>query len=87
MLILPEFEFYLFDNVNWKGSHNSIGVEVDSDQASWNTDVQGQGNVIALQKSYHIAKPLDTSFEMRSEMCLEIVQLLSCSTDRIKRVS
>ncbi len=72
MLILPEFEFYLFDNVNWKVSHNSIGVEVDSDQASWNTDVQGQGNVIALQKSYHIAKPLDTSFEMRSEMCLEI---------------
>ena len=72
MLILPEFEFYLFDQVGWSVSHNSIGVEIDADQAPWNTAVQGQGNVIREQKSYHIAKPLDTSFECRSEMCMEI---------------
>ena len=72
MLILPEFEFYLFDQVGWNVSHNSIGVEIDAEQAPWNTAVQGQGNVIREQKSYHIAKPLDTSFECRSEMCMEI---------------
>lgn len=72
MLILPEFEFYLFDSVGWEVSHNTIGVEIDADQAPWNTAVQGQGNVIREQKSYHIAKPLDTSFECRSEMCMEI---------------
>lgn len=72
MLILPEFEFYLFDEVGWSVSHNSIGVEIDAEQAPWNTAYQGQGNVIREQKSYHIAKPQDTSFECRSEMCLEI---------------
>ena len=72
MLILPEFEFYLFDNVKWNVSHNCIAMEIDADQAPWNTGMQGQGYVIPEQKSYHIAKPLDTSYECRSEMCMEI---------------
>ena len=72
MLILPEFEFYLFDDVAWEVSHNHIGAEIDASQAPWNTYNEGFGNVIGSQKAYHIAKPLDTSFEMRSEMCMEI---------------
>lgn len=72
MLILPEFEFYLFDEVGWNVSHNSIGFEIDATQAPWNTQYEGMGNVIGAQKAYHIAKPQDTSFECRSEMCLEI---------------
>ncbi|MCQ2580099.1 MAG: type I glutamate--ammonia ligase [Treponemataceae bacterium] len=72
MLILPEFEFYLFDDVAWEVSHNHIGAEIDASQAPWNTYNEGTGNVIGSQKAYHIAKPLDTSFEIRSEMCMEI---------------
>ncbi|MGP1587132.1 MAG: type I glutamate--ammonia ligase [Treponemataceae bacterium] len=72
MLILPEFEFYLFDNITWNVQHNSIGVDLDSQQAPWNTAEQGLGNIIRTQKAYHVAKPLDTGFECRSEMCLEI---------------
>lgn len=72
MLILPEFEFYLFDDVAWEVSHNHIGAEIDASQAPWNTYNEGFGNVIGAQKAYHIAKPLDTSFECRSEMCMEI---------------
>lgn len=72
MLILPEFEFYLFDDVAWEVSHNHIGAEIDASQAPWNTYNEGMGNVIGAQKAYHIAKPLDTSFECRSEMCMEI---------------
>ena len=72
MLILPEFEFYLFDDVAWDVSHNRIAAEIDADQAPWNTYNQGFGNVIGSQKAYHVAKPLDTSFECRSEMCMEI---------------
>ena len=30
MLILPEFEFYLFDNVGWEVSPNSIAMNVDA---------------------------------------------------------
>lgn len=72
MLILPEFEFYLFDDVAWDVSHNRIAAEIDANQASWNSYTDGLGNVIPNQKAYHIAKPLDTSFEIRSEMCMEI---------------
>ncbi len=72
MLILPEFEFYLFDEVAWNVSHNHIGLEIDASQAPWNTYNEGAGNVIGTQKAYHVAKPQDTSFECRSEMCMEI---------------
>ena len=72
MLILPEFEFYLFDDVAWDVSHNRIAAEIDASQAPWNTYNEGYGNVIGSQKAYHVAKPLDTSFECRSEMCMEI---------------
>ena len=72
MLILPEFEFYLFDDVAWDVSHNRIAAEIDADQAPWNTYNERYGNVIGSQKAYHVAKPLDTSFECRSEMCMEI---------------
>ena len=72
MLILPEFEFYLFDDVAWDVSHNRIAAEIDANQAPWNTYNEGFGNVIGSQKAYHVAKPLDTSFECRSEMCMEI---------------
>ncbi len=70
MFILPEFEFYLFDQVGWNVSANSISVNVDAVQAHWNSDIEGSGNVVAKQKNYHIAKPFDVSYEARSEMCM-----------------
>ena len=72
MLILPEFEFYLFDQVGWKVAPNRIEMHLDTAQAHWNSDVEGSGNVVPFQKNYHIAKPLDRSYECRSEMCLEM---------------
>lgn len=70
MLILPEFEFYLFDQVGWDVRPNSIGMTLDANQAHWNSAVEGMGNVVAKQKNYHIAKPFDPTYECRSEMCL-----------------
>ena len=70
MLILPEFEFYLFDNVGWEVGAQSVGYSVDAVQAHWNTAVEGMGNIVPKQKNYHIAKPYDVSYEARSEMCM-----------------
>ena len=70
MLILPEFEFYLFDNVNWSVAPNSIGMSLDARQAYWNSNYNGDGVVVAKQKNYHIAKPFDPTYECRSEMCM-----------------
>ncbi len=72
MLILPEFEFYLFDQVGWQVKPEGVGFSIDAEQAHWNSDCEGTGNVVAKQKNYHIAKPFDISYEARSEMCMLI---------------
>ena len=68
MLILPEFEFYLFDQVGWEVQPNAIGMHLDYEQAHWNGYTQGQGNIVPKQKNNHIAKPFDPTYECRSEM-------------------
>ncbi|MBE5867652.1 MAG: type I glutamate--ammonia ligase [Lachnospiraceae bacterium] len=70
MLILPEFEFHVFDNVGWNVQPNDISLYMDVDQAYWNSAEEGKGRVVAHQKAYHIAKPFDRTYECRSEMCM-----------------
>ena len=70
MLILPEFEFYLFDNVGWEVQPNCVAATVDANQSYWNSATEGMGCVVPKQKNYHIAKPFDQTYECRSEMCL-----------------
>ena len=70
MLILPEFEFYLFDDVSWKMTPNEISSRVDAEQAYWNSEISGTGIIVPKQAHYHIAKPFDRTYECRSEMCL-----------------
>ena len=70
MKILPEFEFYLFDDVTWGVAGDHICATVDAKQSYWNSDVEGKGVIVPKQKNYHIAKPFDTSYECRSEMCM-----------------
>ena len=75
MIILPEFEFHMFDQVGWSVQSDAIGVTVDTEQAYWNSATQGQGQVVQHQKNYHVAKPFDTTYEARSEMCLELEKM------------
>ena len=72
MMILPEFEFYLFDQVGWDVQPNCVAVSLDAEQSYWNSMTEGKGNVVAKQKAYHIAKPFDRAYECRSEMCLHM---------------
>ena len=73
MLILPEFEFYLFDDVTWQVSGREISHTVDAKQSYWNSSTDGMGVVVPKQKNYHIAKPFDTSYECRSEMVMHML--------------
>ena len=72
MMILPEFEFYLFDEAGWKLEGKRQEAHVDFAQAHWNSETEGKGNVVPLQKHYHIAKPFDSAYECRSDMVLRI---------------
>ncbi len=75
MLILPEFEFHLFDQIGWSVRADEIAVSIDVDQAYWNSDCEGRGNIVAHQKAYHVAKPFDRSYDCRSEMCLQMEKM------------
>ncbi len=70
MLILPEFEFYLFDDIGWDVAPHTLGVSLNAVQAHWNSGTEGSGCVVPKQKNYHVAKPFDVSYEARSEMCM-----------------
>lgn len=72
MIILPEFEFYLFDEVGWRVDSNHQEAHVDFNQAYWNSHDEGAGNVVPFQKNYHVAKPQDTTYDCRSEMVLRM---------------
>ena len=74
MLVLPEFEFYLFDSVAWNVSPDEISMHLDAEQAHWNSGSSGRGTVVPRQGHYHIAKPLDRTYACRSEMCLLMEQ-------------
>ncbi len=75
MMILPEFEFYLFDEVTWGVEGSYIGASVDAKQSYWNSATEGKGVVVPKQKNYHIAKPFDVSYECRSEMCMHMADM------------
>ena len=75
MYILPEFEFYLFDDVTWGVEGSYIGAAVDAKQSYWNSSTEGKGVVVPKQKNYHIAKPFDISYECRSEMCMHLADM------------
>lgn len=75
MLVLPEFEFYLFDQAGWEVQPNRTGMTLDVKQSYWNSANEGMGCVVPYQKGYHVAKPFDKTYECRSEMCLEMEKM------------
>ncbi len=75
MMILPEFEFHLFDDVNWQVKPNAISMNIDAGQAQWNSDSDGSGRIVPHQKGYHVAKPFDVTYECRAQMCLEMEKI------------
>ena len=80
MLVLPEFEFYLFDQISWEVKPGSIRMSLDAEQSYWNSVSNGKGYVVPYQRAYHVAKPLDRTYECRSEMCLRMQEAGSTSS-------
>lgn len=72
----PEFEFYIFDHVNYEVTNHHQEVFIDSKQAPWNTNDKNEnfGYKAPFQKSYHLGLPYDLNNDLRSEMCLKLEQ-------------
>lgn len=70
-VIGPEFEFYLFDKVNFYQGPDQAFYYIDSLEAEWNAadDEESLGYKIPYKKGYHIAPPMDRTYNIRSEIC------------------
>ena len=72
MRIGPEFEFHVFDHINYSVTPNSSKYNIDVEQAEWNTGAEGHnlGYKIARKGGYHLAPPLDRLSGFRSRVTL-----------------
>ncbi|MEG1997413.1 MAG: type I glutamate--ammonia ligase, partial [Clostridiales bacterium] len=77
MIIGPEFEFHLFDQVNFEVQPNRVAYAVDTAQAIWNAgnqNISNKGYQVPPKSGYHVAAPQDITFDLRSQICLLLEQ-------------
>ncbi len=74
MLIGPEYEFYIFDNVYYDVTSHHVSSELFSSQALWAADDDDNnfGYQVHPHKGYHTALPMDVNNDLRSRMCLSM---------------
>lgn len=74
----PEAEFFIFDNIQYDTRSNGSFYSVDSVEAVWNTGVDDQPNLgykIRHKEGYLPVAPADTQQDIRTEMCLLMMEL------------
>ena len=67
----PEFEFYIFDKVNFFQGPDRAFYYLDSAEAPWQAaeDQENLGYKIPYKRGYHVAPPLDRTFNLRNAIC------------------
>lgn len=72
----PENEFFVFDDVKWGNSIRGAFYQVDSDEASWNSEKVFEGGNIGhrptVKGGYFPVPPVDSLQDLRSAMCLAL---------------
>lgn len=73
ILIGPEFEFHVLEHVSYECKPNSVAFKLDTTQAEWNSGLNNYNNSgyhVPVKGGYHITPPHDTTYGLRSKMCL-----------------
>ena len=71
----PEFEFHLFDSVQFDERENCASYLIESREAGWFANAEScdkLGHKIAHQSGYHACAPQDAYFNIRNEMASRI---------------
>jgi len=73
----PEFEFYVFDKVNFFQGPDAAFYKLDSAEAQWNAgqDEESLGYKIPYKKGYHVTPPKDRTYNIRSQICAMLTGL------------
>ncbi|MCX6826291.1 MAG: type I glutamate--ammonia ligase [candidate division Zixibacteria bacterium] len=72
VMLGPEFEFYLFDDVRFNQGPGEGYYFIDSEEAEWNTagreGIKNLGYKVQYKGGYHAAPPKDRTYNLRSEI-------------------
>ena len=70
----PEFEFHVFDTMNYTVSPNFSKFFINTEQGEWNSgsDQNNFGYTVPKNGGYHIAPPLDRLNDFRSRITLQM---------------
>jgi glutamine synthetase len=80
----PEFEFFIFDNVQFEQNEHSAFYNVDSSEGAWNTgreeniDTDGNSHNLGYKprykEGYFPVSPIDSLQELRSKIVLKMME-------------
>ncbi|MBR5479348.1 MAG: type I glutamate--ammonia ligase [Clostridia bacterium] len=73
MIIGPEFEFHIFDDVAYGTNPDNIAFKMNTRQAVWtadNPEKNNKGYTTPGHRGYHADLPNDITYDLRSRMCL-----------------
>ncbi|ANB01682.1 glutamate--ammonia ligase [Ectothiorhodospira sp. BSL-9] len=75
----PENEFFVFDDIKWGTSIQNCFFQIDSDEASWNSEkVFEDGNIghrPTVKGGYFPVPPVDSLQDLRSAMCMALEEM------------
>jgi len=75
----PEPEFFIFDDVRWKSDMSGSFVEIDVDEAPWNTGKKyesgNSGHRPTVKGGYFPVPPVDSTQDIRAEISLVLESL------------
>ncbi|MBQ1674704.1 MAG: glutamine synthetase beta-grasp domain-containing protein, partial [Oscillospiraceae bacterium] len=74
MVVGPEYEFYVFDGVQYENRPESTGYRIDCVQAEWNggNPQNNSGYQVRHHAGYHTSLPLDVTNDLRSQITLDL---------------
>ncbi len=72
MIIGPEYEFYIFDSLQYEVTSENLSVNIYTKQAHWASGFEDNNNgyQLAHGTGYHSSLPMDIRNDLRSKMCL-----------------
>lgn len=72
MVIGPEYEFYVFDDISFNVSQQEVCSRIYARQAPWAGEENNSGYQVPHGTGYHTCLPMDINYDLRSQMCLSM---------------